>query len=67
MNHISDLTPEGIQTANNDGEIPQPIQHGDCSPDCPECGGIGYIRYEVPVGYPKFGKVERCRKLLKKA
>ncbi len=33
---------------------------GDCSPDCPLCGGVGYIRYEVPLGHPKFGKVERC-------
>ena len=24
------------------------------------CGGVGYIRYEVPLGHPKFGKVERC-------
>jgi DNA replication protein DnaC len=61
MNHISDLTPEGIQNAGKDGAIPKPIQHGDCSPDCPECGGIGYVRYEVSVGHPKFGKVERCR------
>lgn len=35
-------------------------QTGDCSPDCPECGGIGYVHYDVPVGHPKFGKVERC-------
>lgn len=35
-------------------------QTGDCSPDCPECGGVGYIRHDVPVGHPKFGKVERC-------
>jgi DNA replication protein DnaC len=33
---------------------------GDCAQDCPECGGVGYIRYDVPVGHPKFGKVERC-------
>ncbi len=37
-------------------------QTGDCSPDCPECGGVGYIRYDVPVGHPKFGKLERCPK-----
>lgn len=35
-------------------------QTGDCSYDCPECGGVGYVHYDVPVGYPKFGKVERC-------
>jgi DNA replication protein DnaC len=35
-------------------------QSGDCSPDCPVCGGVGYIRYEVPIGHPKFGRLERC-------
>lgn len=33
---------------------------GQCSPDCPECKGIGYVRYDVPVGHPKFGKLESC-------
>ncbi len=37
-------------------------QTGDCSPDCPECGGVGYVHYDVPVGHPKFGKLERCSK-----
>ena len=35
-------------------------QTGDCSSGCPECGGVGYVHYDVPVGHPKFGKVERC-------
>lgn len=39
---------------------PASSQTGDCSSDCPECGGVGYVRYEVPVGHPRFGKLERC-------
>ena len=39
---------------------PAPPSKGDCSPDCPECGGAGYVRYDVPVGHPKFGRLERC-------
>ena len=39
---------------------PAPTSKGDCSPDCPECGGAGYVRYDVPVGHPKFGRLERC-------
>ena len=39
---------------------PASSQSGDCSPDCAVCGGVGYIRYEVPHGHPKFGKLERC-------
>lgn len=29
-------------------------------PNCPHCGGVGYIRYDVPVEHPKFGKLETC-------
>ena len=29
-------------------------------PDCPHCGGAGYVRYDVPVGDPKFGRLETC-------
>lgn len=46
------------------GEVQNPSElscTGDCSPTCPECNGVGYIRFDVPVGHPKFGKVERCQ------
>lgn len=29
-------------------------------PLCPDCRGTGFIGYDVPVGHPKFGKVEPC-------
>src|SRR5215211_4594598 len=29
-------------------------------PNCPYCGGQGYLRADVPVGDPKFGKLEVC-------
>jgi DNA replication protein DnaC len=29
-------------------------------PDCPVCGGIGYVRLDVPVGHPDFGRLEVC-------
>lgn len=29
-------------------------------PDCPYCRGLGYIRYDVPLGDPRFGRVEPC-------
>jgi DNA replication protein DnaC len=29
-------------------------------PNCPLCGGIGFLRSEVPVGHPDFGKIEIC-------
>jgi DNA replication protein DnaC len=29
-------------------------------PNCPYCGGQGYLRADVPVGDPRFGKLEIC-------
>ena len=29
-------------------------------PDCPHCGGVGYLRVDVPVGHEKFGRLEPC-------
>lgn len=28
--------------------------------DCSECGGSGWLRYDVPFGHPQFGKAVRC-------
>jgi DNA replication protein DnaC len=35
---------------------------GAASPtsDCPICGGTGYLREDVPVGHPRFGKLVSC-------
>ncbi len=29
-------------------------------PECPHCGGQGYLRIDVPLDHPDFGKVEIC-------
>lgn len=29
-------------------------------PNCPHCGGLGYLREEVPLGDPNFGKIRTC-------
>lgn len=29
-------------------------------PDCPHCGGLGYVRLDVPVGHPDFGRLQVC-------
>jgi len=29
-------------------------------PDCPLCHGTGYLRRDVPLGHPDFGRVEIC-------
>ncbi len=30
-------------------------------PGCPHCAGLGYLRAEVAVGHPEFGKLQICR------
>jgi DNA replication protein DnaC len=34
---------------------------GQDSQECPICGGLGYVREDVPVGHPDFGKLFPCR------
>jgi DNA replication protein DnaC len=29
-------------------------------PNCPHCGGAGYVRMDLPLGHEKFGKLESC-------
>ncbi|MEK6256156.1 MAG: ATP-binding protein [Chloroflexota bacterium] len=29
-------------------------------PNCPHCGGLGYVRNELPVGHEDFGKIQVC-------
>lgn len=36
----------------------QPNDIGD--PACPECKGVGYLRIDLPVGHPMFGKLFEC-------
>src|SRR5512141_1602776 len=28
--------------------------------DCPRCGGLGFVRRDVPVGHPDFGRAIPC-------
>lgn len=29
-------------------------------PNCPHCGGAGYVRMDLPLGHERFGKLESC-------
>ncbi|MCI0533796.1 MAG: ATP-binding protein [Verrucomicrobiales bacterium] len=29
-------------------------------PNCPHCHGVGYLRADVPIGHPDFGKAQVC-------
>ena len=42
--------------SSNEINLVKPL--GD--PNCPHCSGAGYVRYDVPMGHEKFGKLEAC-------
>ena len=41
-------------------DLPGGPRIGAGRPDCPICGGVGYLRQDVPVGDPNFGRVTPC-------
>ncbi|MEW5872063.1 MAG: ATP-binding protein [Chloroflexota bacterium] len=64
-----DATLQKIAAATSQASSPTssstdlPIWHGHDlpgDPNCPECHGVGYLRLEVPVNHPDFGKLQVC-------
>jgi DNA replication protein DnaC len=45
------------------GKVVKPIPPSLCVPDCPICGGIGWIRQDLPLDHPDFGKLKPCPNL----
>lgn len=41
-------------------QTPRRVTDGAGNPDCPHCHGLGYLRDDVPVGHPNFGKLAPC-------
>jgi DNA replication protein DnaC len=48
----------GVGTTSEVGHVSRP--ESNCIPGCPICGGIGYVRLDLPVHDPNFGKIQRC-------
>ncbi|MCB0216887.1 MAG: ATP-binding protein [Chloroflexi bacterium] len=42
------------------GDPPRLPEGGDGRPDCPRCGGLGWLRRELPIGHPEFGRALAC-------
>jgi DNA replication protein DnaC len=38
----------------------EPVEQSLGRPDCPICGGVGFLRLDVPPGHEKFGRLEPC-------
>lgn len=37
-----------------------------CSADCPHCGGVGWLRSDLPVGHPQFGRLIPCPNVIQR-
>ena len=61
-------TAENISTGSTKAQPPEgskpsggsPTVAGPGDPNCPHCHGVGYIREDVEVGHPNFGKLFPC-------
>jgi DNA replication protein DnaC len=49
----SSPTSSSTKSQSNSNDLP-----GD--PNCPYCHGVGFLRRDLPVGHPDFGKLEIC-------
>ncbi len=51
-----------MQTSSNTSErVQQPESSDKLAEECPLCHGVGYLRVDVPVEHPDFGKLVPCR------
>ena len=55
---IKKLARVSNEKLNSSANVPVSDLPGD--PNCPHCHGVGYLRADVPVGHPDFGKLEVC-------
>lgn len=57
---IKDVIAKGeFMTANS----PKSTEKKLCNPGCEICGGIGFVRFDVPLDDPRFGKLLPCPSL----
>jgi DNA replication protein DnaC len=55
-----DETLKKIATSTSKANTPTTSSTSLGDPNCPYCGGVGYLRADVPVGHPNFGRLEIC-------
>lgn len=65
MSKENSLTSSNTDPGQISGALPaqadlSPSRQDLGDPNCPYCGGLGYVRLDVPVGHPDFGKVQIC-------
>jgi DNA replication protein DnaC len=55
-----DETLKKIATNTSKANTPTTSSTSLGDPNCPHCGGAGYLRTDIPVGHPNFGRLEIC-------
>jgi DNA replication protein DnaC len=61
MSKANSKTSSGIEPQTAPGApAPSVSLPGIGRPDCPLCGGLGYLRRDLPVEHPDFGRVIPC-------
>lgn len=63
MKTLAEAVAEYQRNADLHAASPRPPHTavGDGDPHCGICGGLGYIRFDLPVGAPQFGRVYLCQ------
>jgi DNA replication protein DnaC len=56
MRPLNEIQPIIPRRASSDDEVYRPAE----SPVCPKCKGAGWLRLDVPLGHPSFGRLFRC-------
>lgn len=56
MKPLKDIHPNLVRAPNLDGEVYRPTE----APVCPKCNGAGWLRLDVPLGHPSFGRLFKC-------
>jgi DNA replication protein DnaC len=56
LNKMASATSKGNTETSEKSD--NPALRGD--PDCEICGGIGFVRQELPIGHPDFGRLQVC-------
>lgn len=57
MKPIASEVPDFIRNGDTEPEF-QPLALGE---ECPICHGAGWLRLDVPVGHPSFGRLIKCQ------
>ncbi|MBP7227665.1 MAG: ATP-binding protein, partial [Longilinea sp.] len=58
LKKINNATSKANSVNSSNTEPPRPNLPGD--PNCPICGGIGFVRQDLPITHPDFGRMQIC-------